>query len=55
MNELEPLAATPPISGVFWSWVVPIALFLVAFGATWALYRHFAGKPAGGDSAARRP
>lgn len=47
MNGLEPLAATPPISGVFWSWVVPIALFLVAFGATWALYRHFAGKPAG--------
>lgn len=45
MNAAEPLAATSPISGVFWSWVVPILLFCIAFGATWALYRHFAGKP----------
>lgn len=54
MNAAEPLAATAPIGGVFWSWVVPILLFAIAFGATWALYRHFAGKPAATEGLGRR-
>ncbi len=31
-----------PLSGVFWTWVVPVVLFSIAFAATWMLYRHFA-------------
>ena len=31
-----------PLSGVFWTWVVPVALFVIAFMATLLLYRHFA-------------
>ena len=38
---METLPATTPLSGVFWTWVVPAALFLLAFGATWLLYRRF--------------
>jgi len=38
---MEALPATSPLHGVFWSWVVPAALFIVAFGATWLLYRRF--------------
>jgi hypothetical protein len=37
-----PLAPEPPIGGVVWTLVVPVALFLVSFGATFLLYRHFA-------------
>lgn len=44
---MTPLPAEPPIGGPLWSVVVPFLLFLVAFAATWLLYRHFAGK--GGD------
>jgi hypothetical protein len=29
-------------AGPFWSWVVPAAVFAIALGATWLLYRHFA-------------
>ena len=33
--------ASPLAEGLVWSWVVPAGLFLVAFGATWLLYRSF--------------
>ncbi len=46
MNELQPLAAEPVLQGFVWSWVVPAALFMVSFVATWMLYRHFSR---GGD------
>lgn len=36
-----PLPAVSPLEGAFWTWVVPPALFAVAFVATWLLYRHF--------------
>jgi|GEM_PF-1981270 len=39
-----PLPVESPISGWFWTWVLPVALFTVALVATWLLYRHFAGK-----------
>jgi len=42
--SLTPLPVESPISGWFWTWVLPIALFTVAFVATWLLYRHFAGQ-----------
>ncbi len=42
MNQALPV--TSPLSGVFWTWVVPVALFTVATVATWLLYRHFAGR-----------
>jgi len=38
----ETLPATSPLSGVLWTWVVPVVLFSIAFVATWLLYRHFA-------------
>jgi hypothetical protein len=41
-----PLPVASPLSGVLWSWVVPILLFGTAFVATWLLYRHFAGPDA---------
>jgi hypothetical protein len=42
MNEALPVSGT--LSGVFWTWVVPIILFAIAFAATWLLYRHFANR-----------
>jgi hypothetical protein len=36
-----PIPADPPIDGPFWTYVLPAALFLVAFLATWGLYRRF--------------
>ena len=39
----EALPVPSPLSGVFWSWVVPVALFGIALLATWLLYRHFSG------------
>jgi len=38
---LQPIPAEAPIGGPFWTVVVPAALFLVAFVATWLLYRRF--------------
>jgi hypothetical protein len=38
------LPVEPMMSGFFWTWVVPAIVFAIAFGATWALYRHFASK-----------
>jgi hypothetical protein len=46
MNETLPVDS--PLSGVLWTWVVPVALFAIAFVATWLLYRHFAKR---GDDA----
>jgi len=40
MNEALPIGS--PLSGVLWTWVVPILLFAIACIATWLLYRHFA-------------
>jgi len=37
----DPLPVGSPLSGAFWTWVVPILLFGIAFVATWLLYRHF--------------
>ncbi len=42
MNHQLPVES--PLSGTFWTWVVPVVLFAIAFGATWLLYRHFSGK-----------
>lgn len=42
MNEALPVAG--PLSGVLWTWVVPIILYSIAFAATWLLYRHFANR-----------
>lgn len=39
-----PLPVESPLGGFFWTWIVPVALFAIAFMATWLLYRHFAGK-----------
>ena len=36
-----PLPAEPPISGPFWTLVVPAILFLISAAATFLLYRHF--------------
>ena len=38
---LEPIPAEAPISGMVWTVVVPAVLFVVAFLATWGLYRRF--------------
>ena len=38
---VAPIPAEPPIGGVLWTLVVPTLLFLIAFGATWMLYRRF--------------
>jgi len=40
----DPLPAEPPFGGAMWSYVVPAILFAIAFGATFWLYRHFAGR-----------
>jgi hypothetical protein len=41
---MTPIPVGPPIGGVLWSVVVPVLLWLVTFGATYLLYRHYAGK-----------
>jgi membrane protein implicated in regulation of membrane protease activity len=38
----EPLPVASPLSGVLWTWVVPMLLFALSSVATWLLYRHFA-------------
>jgi hypothetical protein len=37
VNEI----VSPLTEGLLWSWLVPAALFALAFGATWLLYRSF--------------
>jgi hypothetical protein len=39
-----PIPAEPPISGPFWTLVLPVALFAVSILATWMLYRRFSRK-----------
>lgn len=39
-----PMPVESPLSGFFWTWVVPVVLFGIALTATWLLYRHFAGQ-----------
>ena len=41
-GAIQPLPAKPPLEGPLWSVVVPALLLLLAFVATWMLYRHFA-------------
>ena len=41
---MTPIPAEPPIGGVLWSLIVPLLVWLVTFGATFLLYRHFSGK-----------
>ena len=41
---MTPIPAEPPISGSFWTIVLPAALFGLSFFATWMLYRRFARK-----------
>ena len=41
---MTPIPAEAPIGGPIWSYVVPAALFAIAFAATFLLYRHFAGR-----------
>ena len=35
------LPVDSPIGGFFWTWIVPVVLFGIAFAATWMLYRMF--------------
>lgn len=42
----HPLPVASPLSGFFWTWVVPVTLFAIAAVATWLLYRHFSGQTA---------
>ena len=53
---MSPIPAQPPIGGTLWSVIVPAALLLFTFVATYLLYRHFAGRGAGerGDGAPPR-
>ena len=38
---MTPIPAESPIAGPLWTLVVPAILFLIAFLATWGLYRRF--------------
>jgi hypothetical protein len=44
LQGTQPLPASPPIGGPLWTLVIPALLLVVAFLATWGLYRRFAGK-----------
>ena len=46
-DSIQQLPVDSPLSGIFWTWVVPVVLFGIAFTATWLLYRHFASKQEG--------
>ncbi len=46
--SLEPIPASPPLEGAFWSVVVPALLFALTTAATWLLYRHFSREERGG-------
>ena len=37
-------------SAVIWGNVIPAVVFVIAFGVTWLLYRHFAKHVEDGDS-----
>ena len=38
---MEALPAISPLQGILWSWIVPAVLWVIAFAATWLLYRRF--------------
>lgn len=40
--SFQPLPAESPISGPFWTLILPALLFAVSFLATFLLYRRFA-------------
>lgn len=42
--NFAPLPVESPLSGFFWTWIVPVVLFGISFAATWMLYRHFANR-----------
>jgi hypothetical protein len=44
MTAVTPIPARPPISGPLWTIVIPALLFIVAFGATYLLYRTFSNR-----------
>jgi hypothetical protein len=44
---VEPIPAEAPIRGPFWTVVLPAALFMISFLATFLLYRCFAAETAG--------
>jgi len=46
--NFEPLPVASPLTGFFWSWIVPVVLFGISLTATWLLYRHFANRKTGG-------
>jgi len=46
----QSLGVEPPIHGPIWSILVPALLFVLAAGATYLLYRHFAARKPGGNS-----
>jgi hypothetical protein len=41
---MTPIPAEPPISGPFWTLLLPALLFALSFFATWMLYRRFSSK-----------
>ncbi len=41
VSAVDPIPADPPVGGPLWTLVVPALLFLVAFAATYLLYRRF--------------
>jgi hypothetical protein len=40
-TAMTPIPAETPLSGPFWTLVLPALLFAVSFLATWLLYRRF--------------
>lgn len=44
LQALAPLPASPPIGGWVWVYLIPAGLLVVAFLATWGLYRRFSGR-----------
>ena len=44
---MTPIPAESPIGGPIWSYVIPAALFAIAFAATFLLYRRFSGRDDG--------
>jgi hypothetical protein len=43
LSDTARIPAESPLQGPWWTWVVPVVLFLVTLAATWLLYRRFAG------------
>jgi hypothetical protein len=43
-TAMIPIPAEPPLSGPFWTLVLPALLFALSFFATWMLYRRFSSQ-----------